>query len=207
MKKPRSNVFIISAPSGTGKSTLIQMLLSQFPWLFFSISHTTRPPRDGEREGIEYHFVEEPQFKEMIDTDRFLEWAHVHGYYYGTSRDMLQIAEEQGKDLLLDVDIQGASKVRHLLTHVTSVFIMPPSYEVLKERLDMRKKDNSDIIDQRMENARKEIQHYTDYEYIIINEELGSAYELLSSIIKAQRCKRGFLQERIDKILKSFNVI
>jgi guanylate kinase len=204
MKESKNNVFIISAPSGSGKSTLIQLLITQIPRLFFSISHTTRPPRIGEKEGVEYFFIDESRFQELIRQNAFLEWAEVHGFHYGTSREMMQRAAEQGKDLLLDVDIQGAEKVRSLLPEATTIFIMPPSYEVLKERLVRRQKDTPEQIQQRLENARNEIEFYANYQYVVVNEDLGSAFENLASIIRSERCRREILTIRIKEILKSF---
>src|SRR4030095_8192095 len=147
----KSNVFILSAPSGAGKSTLIQLLFQEISGLHFSISHTTRPPREGETDGVEYFFVSEQRFREMIESNQFLEWAHVHGYFYGTSHEMVSEAAEQGKDLLLDIDIQGAAKVRARLPEAVSIFIFPPSYEDLRRRLVERGTDSPEQILQRIE--------------------------------------------------------
>lgn len=206
MKQRRNNVFLISAPSGAGKSSLIQLLLAEIPSLFFSISHTTRPPRPGEKDGVEYYFVSHGRFEEMIEANQFLEWAYVHSHYYGTSVQMVHKAEEQHKDLLLDVDIQGHQKVRKVLEGVTGIFVLPPSYEALKERLEQRGKDTPEQIGRRMENARVEIQHYRDYEYVVINDDLQAAFESLVSIIRSQQSRRENLQDRIEEILKSFGV-
>lgn len=204
MKESKNNVFILSAPSGAGKTTLIQLLVTQIPRLFFSISHTTRPPRIGEKEAVEYFFIDEAKFQELIRQNAFLEWADVHGFHYGTSREMMRRAEEEGKDLLLDVDIQGAEKLRTLLPEATTIFIMPPSYEVLKERLVRRQKDTPQQIQHRLENARSEIEYYMNYQYVVVNEDLGSAFENLASIIRSERCRRDVLTGRIKEILKSF---
>ena len=200
----RSSIFIISAPSGAGKSTLIQLLLAQNSNLFFSISHTTRPAREGEINGNEYFFVSEPQFRRMMEAEEFLEWAEVHGYYYGTSKEMLTRAESEGRDLVLDIDVQGASKVKKMLTQATSIFILPPSFEVLHDRLQRRKKDTPEQIERRMENARQEIRFADDYDYIIINHELHTAFEDLSCIIRSQACRRENLAGEIEEILRSF---
>jgi len=200
----KSNVFILSAPSGAGKSTLIQLLFEEISGLHFSISHTTRPPREGETDGVEYFFVNEPRFRKMIESNQFLEWAHVHGYFYGTSLQMIQLAEEQGKDLLLDINIQGAAKVRKRLPDAISVFILPPSYEVLKRRLVERQTDSPGQIRQRIENARQEIEHYAEYDYIILNEDLGAACQNLASIIRSHRCREKAQAARIEEILRSF---
>lgn len=206
MTKRKNNTFIISAPSGTGKSTLIDLLLAQIPKIFFSISHTTRPPRVGEKNGVEYHFINNSEFEEMIRRDEFLEWAQVHGYYYGTSREMVRRAQEEGKDLLLDIDFQGAQSVRKQVPEAVSIFIMPPSLDVLKERLLRRQKDTLIQIQNRTVNARTELQHYKEYEFVIINEDLGSAFESLASIIRSQRSKQERMEEKIQKVLESFNI-
>ena len=204
MTERKNNIFIISAPSGSGKSTLIQLLVTHIPRLFFSISHTTRPPRAGEQEGVEYFFVSDERFQEMIQKEMFLEWAMVHGYHYGTSRHMIELAQKEDKDVVLDVDIQGAAGLRRMIPDATSIFIMPPSYEILKERLVRRQKDTTEQIEHRLENARREIQSYASYEYVVVNEDLGSALENLASIVRSRRCTREALTQRIAAILKSF---
>lgn len=206
MKKKQSNFFIISAPSGAGKTTLIEMLVKEFPQLLFSISHTTRPPRDGERDGVEYFFTTPEKFEAMMRENQFLEWARVHDHYYGTSRKMLESAEEQERDLLLDIDVQGAAKVKAQIPSALGIFILPPSLEALRERLIQRQQDPVEQIFSRMETARKEIRHYREYEYIVINDDLAHAYRNLSGIIRSQSCKTELLEERIQSILKSFNI-
>lgn len=206
MKKRKNNLFIVSAPSGAGKTTLIEMLVQEFPNLLFSISHTTRQPRDGETNGIEYFFITPQEFERMIQEGQFLEWARVHNHYYGTSRRMLEIAGEEERDLLLDIDVQGAAKVRNQIPEATSIFIMPPSMEALRERLMQRQKDPIDQIFHRIESARQEIRHYKEFDYVIINDDLAHAYLSLSSIIRSQASKTPNLEERIQFILKSFNI-
>ncbi len=206
MTERKNNILIISAPSGAGKSTLVELLLSQNKELFFSISHTTRPPRPGEMDGIEYFFVSEENFKRMIQEEEFFEWAQVHGYYYGTSKTMLKKAENRHSDLILDIDVQGAAKVKQILPEATSIFILPPSFEVLRERLQRRQKDTEQQIAKRIENARQEIQYCHQYDYIVINHELHAAFEDLSSIIRSQSCRRENLSKEIGHILKSFEV-
>jgi len=204
MKQRKSNIFILSAPSGAGKSTLIQLLLAKDPALQFSVSHTTRLPRDGEKNGSDYFFISPSEFESMIQAGEFLEWASVHGYFYGTSREMVRQAEEAGKDLILDIDVQGASQVRKSVPDALSIFVLPPSYETLRKRLEQRQKDSVQAVQKRLERARKEIEHCREYDYIIINEELNSAFDDLTSIIRGQRLKRQNLEERIENILKSF---
>lgn len=142
----------------------------------------------------------------MIETNQFLEWAHVHGHYYGTSVEMVHSAEEQGKDLVLDVDIQGHRSVRKVLDSVISIFILPPSYEVLRERLIKRKVDNPEQIQQRIENARTEIQHYREYDYAVINDDLRAAFNNLAGIVRGERSQRAKMEEEIQKILESFHL-
>jgi guanylate kinase len=204
MSTRKNSIFIISAPSGAGKSTLVELLLSQNKELFFSISHTTRPPRPGEMNGKEYFFVSEENFRKMIEERELFEWAQVHGYYYGTSRGMLKQAESRGNDLILDIDVQGATKVKQILPDATSIFILPPSFDVLRERLQRRQKDTEQQIAKRIENARQEIQYCHEYDYIVINHELHAAFEDLSSIIRSQSCRRENLSGEIGEILKSF---
>jgi guanylate kinase len=204
MKLRRSNVFIISAPSGAGKSTLIQRLLAQNGNLLFSVSHTTRVPREGETNGVEYFFVSKEQFKKMIENNELLEWAEVHGSFYGTSKEMLSKAAAQGCDLVLDIDVQGAAKVKLLLAGAISIFILPPSFEALRERLRLRRQDTEEQIAKRIENAREEIQHCNEYDYIIINHDIDNAFDDLNCIVSSQSRRREHQREEIDAILKSF---
>ena len=206
MNPRKSNVFIISAPSGAGKSTLIQRLLAQNQRLFFSISHTTRPPRQGEIDGIEYFFVTEERFRKMIAEEQLLEWAEVHSFFYGTSREMLHKASMQGCDLILDIDVQGAAKIKKLLPEAVSIFILPPSFEALRERLQRRRQDADEQIATRIENARQEIRHCNEYDYVIINHDVEAAFHDLNCIVKTQRYKSENLTEEIGSILKSFEV-
>ena len=201
----KSNTFIISAPSGAGKSTLIQLLLAQNQRLFFSISHTTRPARNGERNGNEYFFITQEEFKNKIAAEEFLECAEVHGYFYGTSKKMLQEAESRGSDLVLDIDVQGAVKAKSLLPEATSIFILPPSYEVLKDRLQRRKKDSEEQIAKRLDNAREEIRFAYQYDFIVINHELHAAFEDLNSIIRSHSCRKQNLTAEVEAIAQSFS--
>jgi guanylate kinase len=202
----KNNIFVISAPSGAGKTTLVQLLIERVPDLYFSISYTTRPARDGEKEGVDYYFVIESAFQKMIAEREFLEWAIVHGHHYGTAKRILEFSEKSGKDLILDLDVQGAASTRKLIPEATSIFIMPPSYASLRERLVQRGTDNEKQIEQRLQNARDEIQRYREYDYVVINEEVGTAFENLCGIIRGKRCEREILEGRIQEILKSFNI-
>jgi guanylate kinase len=204
MKNTKNNVFIISAPSGSGKTTLIALLLTENPSLSFSISHTTRPPRPGERDGVEYFFISEQKFEQMIREERFVEWAEVHGHFYGTSREMLVQPEKENRDVILDIDVQGAAQVRQKMPEAISIFILPPSYEALKTRLLTRQKDKQEVMLKRLENARNEIRRYSEFDYIIINDDLETASKSLSSIIDSSNSLREKQIDRIEAILRSF---
>jgi guanylate kinase len=204
MTQKRSNVFIISAPSGAGKSTLIQRLLNEKKNLLFSISHTTRLPREGEQEGVDYFFIAEQEFRKKIEAQEMLEWAEVHGAFYGTSREMLDKASQLNSDLILDIDVQGAAKVKQLLPDAVSIFILPPSIEALRERLRFRRKNTELQIATRIENARQEIRHCTEYDYVIINRDIDAAYQDLICILSSQMRKKERQQEEIQAILRSF---
>lgn len=202
----RGELFIISAPSGAGKTTLIRNLLSSAPGanLTFSISHTTRRPRGVETQGREYHFVDHATFKAMIEAGRFLEWAEVHGNFYGTSYDEVLPRLEQGSDVLLDIDVQGAEKVlaRHPEAH--SIFILPPGYEALERRLHQRGLDDPAQIARRLAVSLAEIGCYERYHYVIINDDVRQASEALASIVLEKRHRRERVLPRIQSILKDF---
>jgi len=206
MTQRKSNVFIISAPSGAGKSTLIQRLVTENKKLFFSISHTTRPPREGEVDGVDYFFIPESRFKKMIEDGELLEWAEVHGSYYGTSREMLEKAAALERDLILDIDVQGAAKVKKLLPEAVSIFILPPTFKALRERLERRQKNTEQQITRRIENARREIRHCNEYDYVIINHDLECAFQDLNSILSSQHSRKDHQESEIQNILKSFEV-
>jgi len=202
----RGELFIISAPSGAGKTTLIRNLLSSAPGagLTFSISHTTRRPRGVEVNGREYHFVDHATFREMIAADRFLEWAEVHGNFYGTSYDAVLPRLEQGIDVLLDIDVQGAEKVltRHPEAH--SIFVLPPSYEALERRLHQRGLDDPEQIARRLAVSLSEIGCYERYRYVILNDDVRQASQALASIVLEKRHRRERVLPRIQSILNDF---
>lgn len=180
-------VFVISAPSGAGKTTLIREILRRISGLSYSISYTTRPPRPGEVDGKDYHFVTEEEFMEMAREGKFVEWARVHGALYGTPKENLYPGP--GTDVLLDIDPQGAKQVKELRPDAVLIFIVPPSMDELERRLRERKKDSEEDIRRRLSNARKELDQVGLYDYIVVNDELENALQYLSSIILAERCK------------------
>jgi len=184
-------VYIVSAPSGSGKTTLVDRLVREVPALRFSISYTTRPPRGHEQSGREYFFVTRDEFEQMIANRGLLEWADVFGNYYGTSRRFWEETRAAGQDLLLDIDIQGAAQVKEKLPEAVSVFILPPSRQVLEQRLRRRSQDTEQVIAKRLENARREIHGYVRYDYILINEDLERSAKYLRSIVLAERWQRN----------------
>ncbi len=201
------NLIIVSGPSGAGKSALVVNVLPTLPHLKFSISYTTRLPRGKEKNGVEYFFVNRREFQSLIDGDNLLEWAEVHGNYYGTLRKFVDELLEQGNDVLLDIDIQGAHIVRQKRPDAVGVFILPPSYQVLRDRLKHRSLDDDSVIEQRLKIARKEISHYIDYDYLIINEDLDNSVNELKSIILSSRCRMTAGIESAKSILASFGGI
>ena len=183
-------LFVISAPSGAGKTTLLSRVMARIPRLVFSVSHTTRAPRPGEEEGVDYHFVSKDEFLAMIAAGRFLEHAEVHGNLYGTSESDIRQQLEEGFDVILDIDVQGARILRRTGQMAAAyVFIAPPGMDELERRLRGRGTESEERIRLRLQNARQELQAAREYEYLIINEDLAAAADLLASIILAERAK------------------
>jgi guanylate kinase len=224
-----SSVFIISAPSGSGKSTLVNKVREIVPGLKFSISYTTREARTGEQNGREYFFVSRTEFEKMIDQDDFLEHALVFGNYYGTARSFLKIAEQEGKDLLLDIDVQGAAQIKSRIPQAVSIFVLPPNRQELEKRLRTRSLDAEPVIQRRLVTASREIENYEKYDYILVNDRLEESVDALKSILlaerlklsgakgqrqisaddsnliaKAERCRLENVRERLQPILASF---
>jgi guanylate kinase len=189
-----TTVYIISAPSGSGKSTLVDEVRKLVPNLDFSISFTTRSPRGNEQNGREYFFVSREEFQEMIRRDEFLEYADVFGNYYGTAKSVLRQAEERGKDLLLDIDVQGAKQIKGKLPSALSIFIMPPDRKTLETRLRKRSLDTEGVIQRRLVTASREIENYEKYDYILVNDRLDESTEALTAILLAERLKRSGVQ-------------
>ncbi len=200
----RGNLYIVSAPSGSGKTTLLQHLLRSFKDLKFSVSHTTRPPRQGERDGVDYFFTERTTFLGMADRGEFLEWAEFNGELYGTTRAFVQDQMEAGNDVILDIDVQGAKQVKSNIKDATAIFVLPPSFEELKRRLKARMLESDDVIRRRLEIAKSEILFYRDYDYIIINDILENSIRLLESIVRSGTAIPRRQQGRIEEIIASF---
>lgn len=200
----RANVYIVSAPSGSGKTTLLQSLLKTFTDLKFSVSHTTRQPRQGERDGIDYFFTERSRFREMADGGEFLEWAEYYGQLYGTSRGFVEEHVTAGRDVILDIDVNGARQVKGKIQDAISVFIMPPSFDELERRLRSRRQESDEAIQRRLEIARGEISFCQDYNYIVVNDVLEESVQVLEAIVRAGRARPWRQQARIEEIIASF---
>ncbi len=194
------HLYIVTAPSGAGKTTLVRLLLENDPGIRLSISHSTRAPRTGERNGVEYHFIGVQKFLEMARNDDFLEWAQVHGNYYGTSRSGIEAALQAGQDVLLEIDWQGAQQVRKLFPAAIGVFILPPSIDELGRRLCERATDSSETIARRVAAAREEMQHVAEFDYVIINDDLQRALLDLLAVVRAERLRYA-VQRRRHSIL------
>jgi guanylate kinase len=199
-----TTVFIISAPSGSGKSTLVSRLLANVPDLMFSVSYTTRKPRGAEVDGQNYRFVSRDEFEAMISEGQFLEWAQVFGNYYGTHRCILEEARAAGKDLVLDIDVQGARQLKCQIPEAVSVFILAPSRQILEQRLRARGEDREEVIERRLREAAEEIRNYNAYDYILINRDLAESDGILSAIVRAERVRRTRIEEQIRPILDTF---
>lgn len=202
---PRGTLFVVSSPSGGGKGTIIRHVLEVVQNLSYSVSFTTRAPRLGEVDGREYFFVSRETFEEMTAAGEFLEWACVHGNFYGTSRRQVREETAAGKDIILEVDVQGAASVRQLLMDTVSIFILPPSYEVLRQRLLSRGTDSPEELELRLRTAPLELSQYSLFDYVIINDEIENATDQLASIIRAERarCMRqdGLVRKVIEKFI------
>jgi guanylate kinase len=200
----RGDLFVISAPSGTGKTTLVKQLLERLPDLDFSVSYTTRPQRRGETEGVDYHFVDKATFEQMTRDNEFLEWATVHGESYGTSARLVDQSLAQGHDVLLDIDTQGAASIRRLRRDATLIFILPPSFDALRQRLQGRGLDGATEVDRRLRNARQEMEKYRDYDYLIVNDSVDQALARLEAVVLAHRSRVARTASACEGIENSF---
>ena len=193
-------LFIISAPSGAGKTSLCNEITRFLPDLQYSVSYTTRSPREGEKNGEDYHFISNEKFQEMIDERRFVEWAEVHGNRYGTAVDSLRECRHKGKDVILDIDGQGARQIKDEFPDAVCIYILPPSWKELEERLPSRRTDSDENIIRRLRNATEEVRYVDLYDYILINDDFNETVFLLKSIIAAERCR----SERVLPLIEEF---
>lgn len=198
------NLFVVVAPSGAGKTSLVASLLERERNIRLSISYTTRAPRPGEQDGREYHFVDKPRFEQMIAAGDFLEHADVYGNYYGTSRAWIQKELAGDHDVLLEIDWQGARQVRRLFPAMVGIFILPPSLAELRRRLQGRGKDSPETIERRMASAREDISHVLEFEYIIVNDRFEDALSELTCVIRAARISRAQQEGRLAKLIDEF---
>ena len=198
------SVFIVSAPSGSGKSTLVHRLMQSVPQLTFSISYTTRAPRPGETNGVDYNFISREEFEERLAKAEFLEYAQVYENYYGTHRSTFEQAVHQGRDLVLDIDVQGARQLKVAIPEAISIFVLPPSREVLEQRLRARSQDSEEVIQRRLKGAAEEVRNYTQYDYVLINREIDESAARLISIVEAERLRKARMEEEVRPILESF---
>jgi guanylate kinase len=199
-----TTVFIISAPSGSGKSTLVNRLFEDVDRLMFSISYTTRAPRGTEREGENYHFVSRERFEAALARDEFLEHACVFGNYYGTHRGILEEARAAGKDLVLDIDVQGARQLKSKIPEAVTIFILAPSRQILEKRLRARGEDSDCVIERRLHDAAGEIRNYSAYDYVLINNDIATSAATLAAIVRAERVRRIRIEDQIHPILETF---
>jgi guanylate kinase len=204
LSERRPTVIVVSAPSGAGKTTVLARVLRDLGGIRFSVSHTTRPPRGAERDGVEYHFVDRAAFDRLRGEGRLLEWAEVHGNLYGTAVEEIERASGAGVDVLLDLDVQGAAQVRERIPEAVTVFVLPPSYEVLEGRLRGRGQDDEATIRRRLAAAGREIDAFEKYDFVIVNDDLEACVEELKSIVRAARCRVAVVSERARAIERTF---
>jgi|SRR5215813_2053616 len=197
-------LFVVSSPSGGGKGTLIRRVLQAMPDLCYSVSYTTREPRAGEVNGREYFFVTRDEFQSMLDAGEFLESAIVHGNYYGTSRKQVLDETCGGRDIVLEVDVQGAASVRKLILDSVSIFILPPSFEVLRKRLIARGTDSAEVLELRLRNAPQELKAYSSFDYVIINDDVERAAAQLAAIVVAERARIKRQELLVRAVIRDF---
>jgi len=198
---PTGTLYIVSAPSGGGKTSLVHALLAETPNLEASVSHTTRAPRPGEQNEVDYYFIDQPTFVDLIAQKAFLEYAQVFGNYYGTSRKWVEDKLKAGIDVILEIDWQGAQQIRQLIANTISIFLLPPSWETLKTRLEERGQDQANVIEHRMAAARAEVSHYHEYDYLIINDDFNKALNNLRAILHARRLRCEVQKQKYAELL------
>lgn len=201
------NLFVVAAPSGAGKSSLVKALLELDSRLAVSISHTTRAPRGQEVDGREYFFAERPQFQQMVERGEFIEWAEVHGNLYGTSRHAVQQRLDAAEDVVLEIDFQGAQQVKQLFPHAVLIFILPPSWEELRQRLMRRGEDHDEVIEQRLVNARAEVAQARHFDFVIINALFETALFDLKTVVHSQRLRYAAQMRNRSSVFKALGLI
>lgn len=202
----RGMLIVVSSPSGGGKGTLIDRVLKTVPGVSYSVSYTTRSPREGEQHGREYFFVSTDAFEEMVRRGEFLEWANVYGHFYGTSRAQVEAERAAGHDIILEIDVQGATSIRALVDDAVTVFILPPSFELLRSRLVTRGTDSSADLERRLRGAPAEIEQYRFFRYVILNDDINRASAQLASVIYAERARRERQELRLKETLADFGL-
>lgn len=202
MQEPVGTLFVISAPSGAGKTSLVKALLEQTENIGVSVSHTTRVKRPGEEDGVDYHFIDHAAFESMVEQGAFLEHAQVFDNYYGTAAANIEATLEHGRDVILEIDWQGAEQVRKLIPHAINIFILPPSRLALEERLRGRGQDSDEIIQRRMRDAESETSHYPEYDFLVVNDQFENALAELKSIVISRRCRFQAQVKKLAPLLK-----
>jgi len=201
----RGLLFVVSAPSGTGKTTVVERLVQVVPDLGLSRSYTSRPVRSGETDGVDYNFITRTRFEEMVAADAFLEWADVFGNFYGTGASDTARERASGRDLVLVIDVQGARQVRTRRPDTVAIFMLPPSFEVLEHRLRGRSKDSEEAIRRRLTTARAEVAAVSEYDYVVVNDELDACVDRLRAIVIAERARIGAMRPVVSGIVSSFS--
>lgn len=195
------HLFVIAAASGTGKTSLVRALLEKIDNLDVSVSYTTRPPRPNDVDGCDYHFIDEATFQAHAKSGMFLESANVYGNHYGTSKELVFQALHHGKDLILEIDWQGAAQIKQQFPNAVTIFILPPSIQALRDRLEQRRSDSAEVITQRLDAAQEDIRHYRDYDYLVVNDDFSEAVQQLGTIIAASRLKQNCQKFHLQTLL------